>query len=180
MKKEKIKQYVLIFLAIFLIGIGYFNYDENYENEYIEVASRVSTNDITLGDVELVSTNAVVENNEIFENVTYTNEVSTGSISSSITEELVEDNEYFAKTRMERESMYSQMIETYQNMLKNEDISVEQKSIASQEITNITKIKNGIMIAENLIKNKGFDDVVILVNKKAKNHMIVFGSYPIR
>ena len=60
--------------------------------------------------------------------------------------------------------MYSQMLEIYQDMLDNEDVSVEQKSVAGQEITSITKIKNGIMIAENLIKNKGFTDVVILVN----------------
>ena len=60
--------------------------------------------------------------------------------------------------------MYSQMIDTYQKMVSNNDVSAEQKMIASQEITNITKTKNGIMIAENLIKNKGFTEVVILVN----------------
>lgn len=163
MKKEKIKQIVLIFLAVFLIGIGYFNYDENYEEEYIEVASRTSTNDITLGDVELVSTNAIVENEENTKNISYLNEISS-SIVDSVEEEKDLNDEYFTRTKMERDSMYSQMLETYQNMLASEDISVDQKSIAGQEITNITKIKNGIMIAENLIKNKGFEDVVILVN----------------
>lgn len=163
MKKEKIKQIVLIFLAVFLIGIGYFNYDENYEEEYIEVASRTSTNDITLGDVELVSTNAIVENEENTKNIAYLNEISS-SIVDSVEEEKDLNDEYFTRTKMERDSMYSQMLETYQNMLASEDISVDQKSIAGQEITNITKIKNGIMIAENLIKNKGFEDVVILVN----------------
>ncbi len=79
-------------------------------------------------------------------------------------EEDIEKDEYFEKTRIERENMYSQMIDTYQKMVSNNDVSAEQKMIASQEITNITKTKNGIMIAENLIKNKGFTEVVILVN----------------
>ena len=39
-----------------------------------------------------------------------------------------------------------------------------QKAIATQEITNITNKKNSILICENLIKNKGFKDVVILEN----------------
>ena len=47
--------------------------------------------------------------------------------------------------------------------------SAEQKAIAMQEISNITETKNGIMISENLIKNKGFDNVVILVNNGKVN-----------
>lgn len=154
MKKEKIKQIFLISLAVILIGIGYLNYNEDYDKEIVEVASRTSENDITLGDVELVSTNAIVENNEIFEDITNENTNNVNII----------EEEYYTKTKLERESMYSQMIETYQKMLENDTISAEQKAIASQEISNITQIKNGIMIAENLIKNKGFEDVVILVN----------------
>ena len=60
--------------------------------------------------------------------------------------------------------MYSEIIETYQNMVDSQNISAEQKAIAIQEISNISNIKNGIMISENLIKNKGFEEVVILVN----------------
>jgi stage III sporulation protein AH len=167
MKKEKIKQSLLLISAVFLIGVGYLNYS-SLPNEYektVEVASRGDGNDITLGDVELVSTNAIVENKDISEN--------TNAISSSMnfenyenksSEEDIEKDEYFEKTRIERENMYSQMIDTYQKMVSNNDVSAEQKMIASQEITNITKTKNGIMIAENLIKNKGFTEVVILVN----------------
>lgn len=68
--------------------------------------------------------------------------------------------------------MYSQMIETYQKMLDNSEVSTEQKSIAGQEITNLTKLKNGIMISENLIKNKEFEDVVILVNNNVASVIV--------
>jgi len=83
-------------------------------------------------------------------------EVSSGNILNA--------SNYFASSRIERDSMYSEMIETYENLLANESISSEQKANSTQEITNINNKKNSIMIAENLIKNLGFDDVVIFVN----------------
>ena len=73
-------------------------------------------------------------------------------------------NDYFTTSRLERDKMYSQMIETYKNIAENNSISAEQKNISTQEITNINNKKNSIMIAENLIKNLGFEDVVIFVN----------------
>ena len=41
-----------------------------------------------------------------------------------------------------------------------------------QEIQNINNRKNSIMIAENLIKNKGFEDVLIFVNDNSVNVII--------
>ena len=75
-----------------------------------------------------------------------------------------DEYDYFQETRIERENMYSEMIETYQKLIENQETPSDQKAIAAQEISNITNIKNGIMISENLIKNKGFNDVIILVN----------------
>ena len=78
---------------------------------------------------------------------------------------LLEDNSnYFEETRIERDRMYSETIETYQRIVESNQTMQDQKSIATQEITNITNKKNSILICENLIKNKGFKDVVILEN----------------
>ena len=63
--------------------------------------------------------------------------------------------------------MYSQMIESYQNLLDNSNVGEEQKTVATQEITKINNIQNSIMICENLIKTKGIEDVVIFVNDKS-------------
>lgn len=60
--------------------------------------------------------------------------------------------------------MYSQTLDTYQKIINNENISEDQKSIAQEEISKINKEKNSIMIAENLIKVKGFEDLIIFVN----------------
>lgn len=63
--------------------------------------------------------------------------------------------------------MYSEMLESYEKLLANETVSSEQKNNSSKEITNINNKKNSIMIAENLIKNLGFEDVVIFMNEKS-------------
>ena len=64
------------------------------------------------------------------------------------------------------------MIETYQNMIDSSEISSEQKSIAIEEVKKIENQKNGIFVAENLIKNKGFKDVVIFFNDKSVSVVI--------
>ena len=63
--------------------------------------------------------------------------------------------------------MYSQMIESYQKILENNQISQDQKGIAQTEIKNINDTKNKIMICENLIKVKEIEDVIIFVNDKS-------------
>ena len=71
---------------------------------------------------------------------------------------------YFTQSRLDRDTMYSQTLDTYQKIINNENISEDQKSIAQEEISKINKEKNSIMIAENLIKVKGFEDLIIFVN----------------
>lgn len=154
--KERGKQIFLSIFAICLIGLGYLNYGiNNLKNkETLEVSA--DYNEITLGDVELVNSDIVP--NEELEN------------QSSISD--VSQSDYFAETRLERDKMYSEMIATYEKLIKSEDTPVEQKAIATQEITNITNTKNSIMISENLIKNKGFEDVIILVSSDTVNIIV--------
>lgn len=74
---------------------------------------------------------------------------------------------YFTESRLERDNMYSEMLESYQSILANSNISSEQKTTAQTEISKINSQKNAIMIAENLIKNKGFSDIIIFVNNES-------------
>ena len=151
MKKEKIKHIVLILMAVCLIGIGYLNYD--YEPTIEVATTQNATNEASLGDVQLVNGNAVKEG------IVPNDDQQTQQTNSKTS-----TDEYFSATRIERDTMYSQMLETYQKMVDSNEISNDQKAIAIQEINNITNCKNAIMIAENLIKNKNFEDVVILVS----------------
>ena len=60
--------------------------------------------------------------------------------------------------------MYSQMLETYEKVLNSSNSLETQKQTATQEITKINDTKNGIMVCENLLQTKGFDNSVIFVN----------------
>ena len=159
MKKEKIKHMTLLIIAILLIGIGYLNYDYNSSVEVAAIDNQI--NEETLGDVELVNANAAKE--DLVPNET------VQTVSNS-------EDEYFSSTKLDRENMYSQMLETYQKMVDSKEITDEQKAIAIQEINNITNLKNSIMIAENLIKNKDFENVVILVSNNTASVIVKSSS----
>ena len=109
--------------------------------------------------------------------------VNSGELVENVeTEELLEDNEseeeyiitnsaeidnYFTESRLTRDKMYSQMLESYQKILESTNVPESQKQIATQEIGNINNRKNAVMICENLIKNKGIDDAIIFINDKS-------------
>ena len=137
-------------------------------------------NEENLGDAKLVSSSAIVENDEEINN---TNIESTSAInneniedtinnSSETSEKTSSEQDYFSLTKLERDTMYSQTLETYQKMLDNEKLTNEQKAIAVQEISNVTEEKNAIKISENLIKNKGYEEVVILKNSDNVNVIV--------
>ncbi len=187
MIKEKKKQIILIVAAFAFMGIGWSNFLYQQNHSSVEVAAESSRDELNLGDVQLVNSEASNENdaeylagivsNEEIEN----NNHAQGSINGVNSEKNKQENignfttmenaeknneEYFVETKLQRDIMYSEMLETYQKMLENAEIGETQKAIATQEINHITNIKNGIMISENLIKSKGFENVVILVNNE--------------
>ena len=71
---------------------------------------------------------------------------------------------YFITSKLDRNKMYSETLEKYQEKYKNANATAEQKQEALKKINNINNTKNAIMIAENLIKNKGFQDLIIFIN----------------
>lgn len=155
--KGRFKSIFLSFLAIFLIGVGYFNF--NASQDSFDMA--YTNNDERTGDVELVNSEPI----ENAENALVPNGESTNETSTDV--ELENTDDYFSESRLERDKMYSQMTETYQNIIDSSEIATDQKGIAIEEINKIASQKNGILIAENLIKNKGFDDVVIFANDES-------------
>lgn len=83
-----------------------------------------------------------------------------------------EIEDYFISTRIDRTNNYAEQIESYENILTGTNVSEEQKNKANEEIIKINKIRNSIMIAENLIKLKGFEEAVILVNENSINVVV--------
>lgn len=184
----KKNQIIISVIAIMLIAAGYMNYTSN-EKQALETAVLTDSEKYAgIGDATLVSANVadnsdVVNNNE-GQNITddsvkkeeiksneqnienkendkntIQNEINT---STTVTEN--SGDQYFAELRLERDKMYSQMLESYQKILSNSQISETQKEISENEIKKINDTRNAIMIAENLIKNKGFQDLIIFIN----------------
>lgn len=179
MKRILKKNQIVIFaIAIMLIAAGYMNYTTN-EKQILQTAVLADTEQFAeLGDATLVSANAVKEENVNEQNLSNTEQQNVIDEGEQKTENSVDtnstgiNNEYFVESKLERDKMYSQMIESYQNILNNNQISEAQKEISENEIKNINNTKNAIMITENLIKNKGFEDVVIFVNGNSVNIII--------
>ena len=166
MKIIKKNQLTILVIALMLVTAGYLNYNTNYEQNLLETSSNIYEEDsnyiASIGDAVLVNSNEVENtihtHNELQENIITNNIVETSAST---------EDEYFTTSRLERDKMYSQMLETYQKILESSTISSEQKTISNQEITNINNTKNAIMISENLIKTKGFEDCIIFVNDKS-------------
>ena len=193
-KIMKKNQVVILALALMLMTAGYMNYTNNHENENMLLAS--------LGDAQLVSANAVDGNttnenelnnaqestneqnalnetteantNEVDPNAPMANETveSNSEVVDSNAPTQTDSSDYFTRSKLERETMYSQMIETYTNILENDKISSEQKYIAENEIKNINDTKNAIMVVENLFETKGFENAVVFVNSPSVNVVI--------
>ena len=124
-------------------------------------ATLVSTNAVEEFDAEKEQENAIVSNDNLVNDETTTDVKENDIAQTSIS---VLDDTYFTTSKLERENMYSQMLESYQQIYNNSETSADQKTSALAEIAKINKTKNAIMIAENLISAKGFEKVVLFVN----------------
>ncbi len=131
------------------------------------------------GDATLVNSGELLEEKdkqnilntiENAQETTNTIQNTTSEVSSVQTN--VSTDDYYASSKLERDKMYSQMLETYQKILESTTISQEQKAISEQEISKINQTKNAIMIAENLISTKGFNNSVIFVNDNSVNVVV--------
>lgn len=188
LKVIKKNQLTLLVLALMLVTAGYLNYNSNQEvTTGTEIAS--------LGDATLVSSNSIIENEAKDKNVVCNTIENTVSTNSELVENTAEnstdsskkednnsvttnaniksdDSDYYSSSRLERDKMYSQMLESYQKILDSTTTSNNQKEAAQKEISNINNTKNDIMITENLIKTKGFEDCIVYSNENSINVVI--------
>lgn len=197
-KALKKNQIIIFAIALMLITAGYLSYTMNTEQTAETSAMMEQQEYAGIGDARLVSNNNVIDDSDEDEakrknevsslnnDVQSTNntgdknqtslEQQTNAEETSAKEVTNKSNEnleaYFTESKLDREKMYSEMLESYQSMLANQSISAEQKNTAQTEISNINKQKNAIMIAENLIKNKGFKDVIIFVNNESVSAVV--------
>lgn len=135
------------------------NDDDKIENEVEEISNNIEKENNTTNETNTQS----AEGNE---------EVQENQIQETATNQTVDADDYFTKAKLERDSMYSQMLETYNGILENEKIPSDQKKIAENEIKNINDNKNAIMIVENLFESKNFENVVVFINDPSVNVVV--------
>lgn len=143
--------------------------DTNSMNSNSLTEEADDTNTIDTNTIDSNSIDNTLENNTGSNNDDATTTVTTSSSNINSTQDI---DSYFTSSRLERESMYSQRIENYQDILNNSNVSEAQKKTAQAEITKLNNEQNAIMIAENLIKTKGIEDLIIFVNGESINVIV--------
>lgn len=182
-------------VTLMLVTAGYLNYKYDPTRPYdIEVTGIIEEN---LGDAVLLDSNGMVQDfalGDELENVinntldsteyvtsqdgttpVFQNNTSLVSGDANVakdTKVFKEIDDYFISTRIDRTNNYAEQIESYENILESPNTNETQKNRAQEEIERINGIRNSIMIAENLIKLKGFEEVVILVNDNSINVIV--------
>lgn len=176
MKIFKKNQLIILVISLMLITAGYLNFTARNNNNNKVTTSETIAN---LGDAALVSetldnqvSNETADNIAGAESAVSTSETVSNSVGNDASVNTKTSSDYFAKSRLERDSMYSQMLETYQKIYNDTNSDANEKDQALKEIGDITNIKNEIMIAENLITAKGFADVVIFVNNDSTSVVV--------
>lgn len=184
MKKFKGSEVVIYAVALMLVAAGYFNY-MTFENQtqetYSEDVTEIKEETANVGDAVLVSNNDVQNTtNNVSENKaqeTQSDDTSKNNEKENKSDDTSENNnqekdDYYASSKLERDKMYAEMISSYEKILNNSNSSEAQKTIATQEITKINNAKNAIMISENLILTKGFENCIILINDSSINVVV--------
>ena len=180
MKLFKKNQVIIYVIALMLVAAGYLNYTANGNtNSIIPTSGTEEELDqmANIGDAQLVSSNDIV--NETVNNTTNNTEnaktenTSSNTVAtSSTTTKTTNNSDYFKTSKLERDTMYSQMIETYEKVLNSDNSLETQKQSATDEIKKINDTKNSIMICENLIQTKGFENSVVFVNGESVSVII--------
>lgn len=171
MKILKKNQLIILIISLMLVTAGYLNFTStNYPlKEDKDVVA-------DLGDATLVNSNNLETDSlseDIEENIDSKEENENQEIEtvedSDIqgTVQIQTEDTYFITSKLERENIYSQMLEAYQEIYNNSNATAEQKNVAIQEISKINQTRNSIMIAENLVKAKGLEDIVIFANSNS-------------
>ena len=161
MKLLKKNQVIIYVIVLMLMAVAYLNYTTQTGEQSVEASmqmeARDDSNTSNIGDATLVSSNDISTDNETNNTILNTNTTQTNSVATTT-------DDYFTKSKLERDTMYSQMLETYENVLNSSNSLETQKQSATEEIKKINDTKNSIMICENLIQTKGFENSVIFVN----------------
>lgn len=164
MKIIKKNELTVLVIALMLVTAGYLDYiGKNNIEDTISTDINIVNENTSIEDVEEGEELAKIGDAKLVSNT----EEDVQEVSNNNEQKQESEDSYFVSSKLERSTMYSQIIENYQQILNNVNVSEEQKAIATQEISKINQTQNAIMITENLLLAKGFDKCIIFVNNES-------------
>ena len=132
MKSLKRNQIIVFVIALMLVSAGYLSYTANNGDNTIEASSELNSIEYAgIGDAKLVNSNAVEKTNTNSESIVTSNDKNTDdknenteesnkeiqnnkTTNETVTTNTKNTDEYFSSSKLTRDTMYSQMIETYE------------------------------------------------------------------
>jgi len=167
---------VLIVALIVLIGIaGVINWNADKTPVEDDTAIVASSDAITFDDTALPSDLTAEDVYDAYDTLDFedTIEHSAQEADTTIGEAQYVSasaaNGYFAEASMSRESSRSKTIEMLTSVVDNPNTDALGKSNAQAKILEIASITDKENICENLIKAKGFEQVVVFINDDIAN-----------
>ncbi len=82
------------------------------------------------------------------------------------------DSKFFSEYRTQRENTRSENISLLEGIVSDSTSTSEMVNNAQQEIINLTKLSEKEMVVENLIKAKGFKDVIVFIHEGYVNVVV--------
>ena len=116
----KKNQVIIFVIALMFVAAGYLSFTSNNAIPTAKLAN--SEEMAAIGDATLVNANAITE--EITEEKE--NKPSEEPVIGTSVQ--ITQDEYFSQSRLDRDTMYSQMIESYQKILESDNVTTEQKN----------------------------------------------------
>ncbi len=141
---------------------GYINYKYNPEREKnLGQTMYVNGKDsFTYDNVSIYSEN----NNEVENN---------NETAESIENDSISDDDVLAVFKYDRDNMFSELSENYNNIIKNEKTSVDDIKEYQKKLSDLITQKNQIIMVENVIKSEGIDNVVIIPTDNDNVNVII-------
>ncbi len=155
MKFLKRKQIIVLSLVLMLVIAGYLQYSYNKSSQFSEEDSGQIGDAVFVDNQDINDDSAVVDDTE--KTVTASKEA----------------NNYFAQTKMDRDVVRGKDIEIMKSITDDQSASKEQKTEAQAKMMKIVETSQKELNIENLIKGKGFSDVVALFGDDGSVDIVV-------
>ncbi len=129
--------------------------------------------------VGILNYNYVLKDDEVAESDVIDNDgpINSKLVEGKTEEEIMVDSkkiskEFFIEYRLERDKNRSQHIALLENIVVNKDTDTETRGEAQNEMINLVKLSEKEMVIENLIRAKGFDDIIVFIHDGYVNAIV--------